>query len=109
MRMPKRYTEALARMGLHVRYYVIDYDGNVIPYPDESHAKRTSPTKVWGREIRDELGIVWAVVEHQSDEYGGNWKFYLRSHAGDSRDAGQFKTLRDALIRFIEMGQIPVA
>jgi hypothetical protein len=97
-------------MGLHVRYYVIDYDGNIESYlvANSDRNPKYGITKIWGREIVDELGVVWAVIEHQSDEYGGRWKFYLRSHAGDHRNAGEFKTLRDALIRFIEMGQIPV-
>jgi hypothetical protein len=109
MRMPKRYTEALNQLDLHVVYYVIDYDGNIRGYADESHAKLTSPAKIWGRAIVDKDGVEWAVIEHEADEYGGNWRFYLRSHRGDRRNAGIFKTLREALIRFIEMGQVPIA
>jgi len=109
MRMPKRYTEALAKLGLHVVYYIIDYDGNIRGYAEESHGLVGSVPKIWGRAIVDADGVEWGVVEHEADQYGGRWRFYLRSHRGDRRNAGEFKTLREALIRFIEMGQVPVA
>ena len=107
--MPKRYTEALAKLGLHVRYYIIDDNGNIRGYADASEALSGSYPKIWGRAIVDADGVEWGVIEWQTDEYGGRPRFYLRSHRGAKGHAGEFRTLRDALIRFIEMGQVPVA
>jgi hypothetical protein len=107
MSMPKRYREALDKLGLTPVRYIIDYDGVIVPYGSEEREKFGAP-KIWGTALVDADGVEWGVVEWQTDEYGGRPRYYLRSHRGDKRNAGEFKTLREALIRFIQMGEVPV-
>jgi hypothetical protein len=93
--MKIRHKEALKELGVTTRKYTIDYRGK-LRWDDEKHDEVYAP-EIWGTALIREHGST-LYIEHQANEYGGSWAWYLRTKQGDhSSSLSKFKRQQDAL------------